>query len=167
MNAVTPGGRLLKVSSIIVIIFSVIPFFLIIWPALRLVATFGIDFGFLLMAGEFTFTIYVHIMGLIHCNNLEKASLLWKLGIARIIMIAATFLAFVIAFVIASGNISVLSLLGFVLAFILSISYTVGASRNMEAADEWTRVVWECAECGEINRVHTSRCVSCKAFRVR
>ena len=167
MNAATPGGRLLKVSSIIVIIFSVIPFYLIIWPALRLVATFGIDLGFLLMVGEFAFTMYVHIMGLIHCNNLEKASLLWKLGMARIIMIATTLLGSVFVSVIASGNISALSLLGFVPALILSISYTVGASENKNVSNKWTRVVWECAECGEINRVCTSRCVSCKAIRVR
>jgi hypothetical protein len=131
MQKTAPGGTLILVISIILLVFGVIA--LIGIPALLTSIAFGGLFtangviGIITLALEFV----AGIIGIMYAQKLEKAGLLFAVGI---IILAIVVVNLVISIVLISGmGLGGFSAINFI-SLILPILYLIGATKNKNAA---------------------------------
>lgn len=128
----TPGKTMLKVVSILMLIFSSIALIVLIISLAGsvVIASYNFGIGFILILAliisfaSVIFEFIAAIIGLKFCGTPEKAGTLYGIGIALIVIAAVN-----IILNICSDSFSVGNLIGLV----LPILYTIGASQNKAA----------------------------------
>jgi len=145
--SVSPGKNLLKVTSIIGLVFCGITFFSTLVGGLGMYSKMG-ESIIVPQLGEASHYLpppqywlfflalccykgYMYVMGIRHCTELEKAGLLKMLGVISIVL---TFIDAIVQAYIAPTPMRLLNAFAFLpIYLILPVIYTMGATKNQKA----------------------------------
>ena len=172
-----PGKNYLKVTGILLIVFSAIAFMLPI-GLLSTIDEWLWFYGGEAMRGawQFRYTaiiflalygIFMGIMGIAYCTNTEKANILLKMGGTYIAAIIGIPLIGVAMGLPAFGDLGGFEVLLLLLDFVLPILFIVGASKNNDrhqpqsSSTGYSTGYWRCSICDDENPSSSRICKGC------